>query len=87
MDPTFPNKVTIIFPATTNYLTKPYSDELVNATITFGLFRAQNNLDGNPFNLKYGFCKKSLWKNATLHKKVPVLNESLHLKKLYVMIH
>ena len=50
MDPTFPNKVTIILPATTNHLTKISRDELANAIITFGLFRANNHLNGNPNN-------------------------------------
>ena len=52
MDPTYLNKVTIILPASTNYLTKFHHDEMANAIIAFELFRAHNNLNGNSYNLR-----------------------------------
>ena len=48
MDPTLTNKVTIILPASTNYLTKIHHHEMANAIIAFGLLRAHNNLNGKP---------------------------------------
>ena len=50
MDPTYPNRVTIILPASTSHLTKITRDELGNAIVAFGLFRANNHLNGNPYN-------------------------------------